>query len=377
MGRRLRSVTSWQTSRSERGATVIGERRTWSPCRGRRRWARKVAAEASAGRASSTRARGDARTIGLACPARTRMGQAGERTGRSVRSARGSRVRRQAALRRQVADRLPGELRGLGMRVLPPVDGRDGDRDLVRELLLRHAELLAESADQAARGLRHGGSTEQPTCHEQRRPPARFDAALAPARRQKASACGEIAPRPCARRWHLAMAGAMIYVHEVHEILGGKMAEFGEAVRAEWRPLVEEGDGARLLWFWQLAHGTGASYQAVSITAVRDWATWGALVARGASDPRFRAWQRRVWTLRREVTAKILLPVPWSPLREADLAAAPSADQTETPALYLHDTGWPFAGKLEDYVEALGTIFYLKTRRGRLISVPACLTVSP
>jgi len=54
----------------------------------------------------------------------------------------------------------------------------------------------------------------------------------------------------------------MIYVHEVHEILGGKMAEFGEAVRAEWRPLVEEGDGARLLWFWQLAHGTGASYQA-------------------------------------------------------------------------------------------------------------------
>src|SRR5206468_1933223 len=83
------------------------------------------------------------------------------------------------------------------------------------------------------------------------------------------------------------------------EILGGKMAEFGEAVRAEWRPLVEEGDGARLLWFWQLAHGTGASYQAVSITAVRDWATWGALVARGARDPRFRAWQGRAWRLRR------------------------------------------------------------------------------
>ena len=169
----------------------------------------------------------------------------------------------------------------------------------------------------------------------------------------------------------------MIYVHEVHEVLGGKMAEFGEAVRAEWRPLVEEGDGARLLWFWQLAHGTGASYQAVSITAVRDWATWGALVARGASDPRFRAWQRRVWTLRREVTAKILLPVPWSPLREVDLAAAPSADQTETPALYLHDTGWPFAGKLEDYVEALGTIFYPQTRRARMISVAACWTVAP
>src|SRR6266849_1733062 len=187
MALRLRSVTSWQTSRSESGATVIGERRTWSPCRGRRRWARKVAAEPSPGRASRTRNR-DARTIGLGCPASTRAGQPEtDRWGAaSVRSARGSRVRRQAALRRQVADRLPGELRRLGVRVLPPVHGRDGDRDLVRELLLRHAELLAESADQAARVVWHASPTEQPTCHAQRRPPARLDAALAPARRQKA-----------------------------------------------------------------------------------------------------------------------------------------------------------------------------------------------
>jgi len=31
------------------------------------------------------------------------------------------------------------------------------------------------------------------------------------------------------------MAGAMIYVHEVHDILGGKMEEFSDAVRREWR----------------------------------------------------------------------------------------------------------------------------------------------
>src|SRR5204863_346522 len=93
----------------------------------------------------------------------------------------------------------------------------------------------------------------------------------------------------CARQQHLAMAGAMIYVHEVHEVLGGRMEAFGDAVRREWRPLVEDGDRARLLWFWQLTHGTGPSYQAVSITAVRDWATWGELVG----DPRLRAWQRR------------------------------------------------------------------------------------
>src|SRR5207249_5108873 len=49
MALRWRSVTSWQTSRSESGATVIGERRTWSPCRGRWRWARKVAGRAEPG----------------------------------------------------------------------------------------------------------------------------------------------------------------------------------------------------------------------------------------------------------------------------------------------------------------------------------------
>jgi hypothetical protein len=173
------------------------------------------------------------------------------------------------------------------------------------------------------------------------------------------------------------MAGAMIYVHEIHDVVAGRMEEFGDAVRREWRPLVEADGHARLLWFWQLTHGTGASYQAVSITAVRDWATWGEIVARRASDARFRDWQRRVWTLRREVTAKVLLPTPWSPLGDVDLAAAPVDRDVDAPAMYLHDTGWPFSGKLDDYVDALGSIFYPLTKRARMISVAACWTVAP
>lgn len=165
----------------------------------------------------------------------------------------------------------------------------------------------------------------------------------------------------------------MIYVHEVHEVAGGRMVDFGDAMRSEWRPLIETGDRARLLWFWQLTHGTGPSYQAVSITAVRDWATWGEL----SGDPRLAAWQRRAATLRREVTAKILLPVAWSPLQEVDLAAPPSAQESDSPSLYLHDTGWPFSGKRDDYVEALGAVFYPQTRRARMISVAACWTVAP
>jgi len=168
----------------------------------------------------------------------------------------------------------------------------------------------------------------------------------------------------------------MIYVHEVHEVLGGKMEEFGDAVRTLWRPLLEERGDARLLWFWELAHGTGPSYQAVSITAVRDWATWGACLERTAADPRHREWQRRVWTLRREVTAKILLPTAWSPLK-LDLAQVETRRSGDTPSLYLHDTGWPFSGMLEDYTAALGSIFYPQTLHAKMISVAACWSVAP
>ncbi len=169
----------------------------------------------------------------------------------------------------------------------------------------------------------------------------------------------------------------MIFVHETHEVRGGKMAEFGDAVRMRWRPLLEERGDARLFWFWELAHGTNVSYQAISLTAVRDWAAWGGLVARLQTDPRARDWQREVWTLRHELTAKLLLPTAWSPLQDIDLAHAPAEVAGSAPALYLHDTGWPFSGKREEYVDALGRLFAPQTSHARMISVIGCWTVAP
>jgi len=169
----------------------------------------------------------------------------------------------------------------------------------------------------------------------------------------------------------------MLFVHETHEVAGSKMEEFEEAVRTLWRPLVEEDGGVRLLWFWHLTHGTGASYQAITITAVRDWATWGALRERMAGDTRYRDWQRRVWEVRREVTAKMLEPAPWSPLGDLDLDAPPSSTSVDKPALYLHDTGWPYSGKLDEYVGALGSIYYPQILKTRMISCEACWTVAP
>lgn len=169
----------------------------------------------------------------------------------------------------------------------------------------------------------------------------------------------------------------MLFVHETHDVTGGRMAEFGDAVRTRWRPLLEADGTARLLWHWELAHGTNVSYQAITLSAVRDWAAWGALVARMRDDPRMREWQRDVWTLRREVTAKLLVPAPWSPLQGVDLAATANRTTGDAPALFLHDTGWPFSGKLDDYVDALGGIFYPQTKHARMISVAGCWTVAP
>jgi hypothetical protein len=169
----------------------------------------------------------------------------------------------------------------------------------------------------------------------------------------------------------------MLFLHEIHEVVAGRMDAFEELLRTTWRPWIEQDGQARLCWFWDHTHGTGPSYQAVSITAVRDWATWGAIADRDRTDPRAADWRRRVGEVRRDVTQKLLVPTPWSPLQSVDLAAAPATGTTDSPSIYLHDTGWPFPGMRDAYAEALGTIFQPQVQESRMISVEACWTVAP
>ena len=167
----------------------------------------------------------------------------------------------------------------------------------------------------------------------------------------------------------------MLFLHETHEIIGGQTAAFEAAVRDEWQPLIEANGTARLLWFWHLTHGTGLAYQAVSLTAVRDWTAWGELVAAMRGDAAWQRWWNTCWALRREVVSKLLLPTPWSLLQSVDLAAPPPA--VEAPSLFLHDTGWPNPGKLDAYVQALGSVFYPQTANYKMIRVEACWTTAP
>ncbi len=71
-----------------------------------------------------------------------------------------------------------------------------------------------------------------------------------------------------------------LIVHGVHAVDGGKEDEFDVLWRDEWIPAVGRGDDVRVLHFLRHAHGTGASYRVVTLTAVRDGEALGATMDR-------------------------------------------------------------------------------------------------
>ena len=118
----------------------------------------------------------------------------------------------------------------------------------------------------------------------------------------------------------------MLFLHEVHQVAGRREEEFEAMYRDGWMPSLAKGDDARLLYFLHHAHGTGRAYNVVTLTAIRDGAAWEQLMLR-LHDGDLQPWARDVDQLRHEVAAKMLVPVPWSPLKELDLAAVPTSGQ--------------------------------------------------
>ena len=64
----------------------------------------------------------------------------------------------------------------------------------------------------------------------------------------------------------------MLFIHEVHKVVGKRAAEFEAAYRDGWMPLLADGSDARLAWYFDLAHGSGLAYRVVTVTAVADGA---------------------------------------------------------------------------------------------------------
>jgi hypothetical protein len=155
----------------------------------------------------------------------------------------------------------------------------------------------------------------------------------------------------------------MLFLHEVHQVVGAREEEFEAAYSDVWMPALAEGDDARLLYFLHHAHGTGRAYNVVTLTAVRDGAAWERLASRlhgGDLHP----WARDVDKLRHRVQAKALVPVPWSPLQEVELSSVPTGGHHEL-TLFMEDTAWPHEGMLDDYLEAARTHYAPMLAEGR------------
>jgi hypothetical protein len=147
----------------------------------------------------------------------------------------------------------------------------------------------------------------------------------------------------------------VLFIHEVHEVVGTLAAQFEEAYRDGWMPKLAQGSEARLLWYFDLAHGSGLSYRAVTVTAVRDGAAWAQLAERVAAGD-LQSWARHLDGLQHRSHSRIMSPLPWSP-SPTSLADVPISPTEREPTLYMEDTMWPFPGQLRGYIDAAGAVY--------------------
>ncbi len=169
-----------------------------------------------------------------------------------------------------------------------------------------------------------------------------------------------------------------LYLHECHHVIGQHEEEFEAAYRdpGGWMDRLGQGDEARLLWYANQVHGTGPAYRVITITAVHDGAAWERLSHRVLHGD-LAEWTHSVDRLRRTVTAKVLTPVPWSPITDLDLAAEPAEPADHEPTLFMEDTGWPHV-PLDDYLDYWGDTYLPMLQslpdRMRMLEIQICWT---
>jgi len=129
----------------------------------------------------------------------------------------------------------------------------------------------------------------------------------------------------------------VLFVHDVHAVIGERELEFEDSVRAEYAPAVGADDDTRLLWYLNSTHGAGEAYKVVTITAVRDGAAWERLVERLRRGD-LSAWNSRAEAMRYGLQSSLLVGLPSSPLLDVELASVPTAPEEHALAVYREDT---------------------------------------
>jgi hypothetical protein len=165
----------------------------------------------------------------------------------------------------------------------------------------------------------------------------------------------------------------VLFLHETHLVAGYHEDDFEAAFRDHWMPTLAEDDDARLLWYCNLAHGSTWSYRVVTVTAVRDGAAYERL-ARRVQQGDLQDWMRALDTTRHEAHAKVMVPLPWSPMADLDLASVPGGGVDRDPVVYMQDTMWPYEDKFAEYIEASGSV-YSKSLEHRDTGAPRFLDI--
>jgi hypothetical protein len=148
----------------------------------------------------------------------------------------------------------------------------------------------------------------------------------------------------------------VLFMHEVHKVRGRFEDDFEAAFRDGWMPMLAESDDARLLWYADHAQGSGPAYTVVTITAIRDGAAWERLALRVQKGD-LQKWMRGLDELRHEVDAKLLVPLPWSPLQDVAFEEVPVDGREHELTLYMEDTMWPYEDKFEEYIDRCGEVY--------------------
>jgi hypothetical protein len=159
--------------------------------------------------------------------------------------------------------------------------------------------------------------------------------------------------QPPRRDWEVQR---VLFMHEVHTVRGRAEDDFEAAFREGWMPMLAAGDDARLLWYSNQAHGSGPAYTVITVTAVRDGAAWERLTLQVQKGD-LREWMRGLDELRHEVDAKLLVPLPWSPLQQVQFDEVPVDGREHEMTLYMEDTMWPYEDKFEEYIVRCGEVY--------------------
>ncbi len=172
----------------------------------------------------------------------------------------------------------------------------------------------------------------------------------------------------------------MLFMHEIHRIIGRHAEEFEALYRDEWMGALTKGphgDDARLLWYLNHAMGSGPAYQVVTITGVTDGAAWERL-GRRMIDGDLAELTGRIEQFRYSAEGKMVSPVYWSPIQDVDLATVPTDGRTHDLSIFMQDTGWPDA-PLDDYIELWDKDYWVYMRQAppdrMLLDIQGCFQV--